>query len=385
MGKTITTYAIEIPRITGHNQADVGVLIVCKLRAATCNGSNLIVSELWYWNNHIMCCTVRNTNQYVRATIARTLGINVNDLIESAWNPSNWDYTDDDNVVLYGINLHRTDALENLRNELVFHEYTKIVKHRSNATIDRLNNNINELQSRAEQLQRTLVSYHRELIDYRKKREECARNQEVAIDTIQKEFDRILLMPGICKLDIGDNGWLCAYTNMVSVDHLYETYDIGKFRIEIADTTIRFTNLNVNSNTLCHHPHVSESGSPCFGSWGDIIHPALAGKCIDAVIDFCLQFLHSYTYNDAFCPIQAWGPNYDSDVDYRYHDGVELGDIEPSDDYDDEDEDDYSDDYDSDREDDEEDQRENLEEGEEEQEEQEDTVSTEHPILERSF
>ena len=65
------------------------------------------------------------------------------------------------------------------------------------------------------------------------------------------------------------------------------------------------------------HPHVSDSGTPCFGNTAPIIAKSLGLGDVTGTLAIVLEFLRSYNPDDAYQLIEWWYPEWE-DVDDRF-------------------------------------------------------------------
>lgn len=124
-----------------------------------------------------------------------------------------------------------------------------------------------------------------------------------------REFDSLIAVPGVERVEVSD-GVIKVFTEHIYItpDKCADTYDIGKFRMEIytsgSNGGIRFFNLTrqgtaggTGYNT--QHPHVNQSGSPCLGNIKEMV-PTLIGEYeYSAVAQIGLQYLKSVNTEDS--------------------------------------------------------------------------------------
>lgn len=124
-----------------------------------------------------------------------------------------------------------------------------------------------------------------------------------------REFDSLAAVPGVERVEVSD-GVIKVFTEHIYITpegHPTETFDIGKFRMEIytsgSNGGIKFFNLTrqgtaggTGFNT--QHPHVNASGSPCLGNIKEMV-PNLIGEYeYSAVAQIGLQFLKAVNLAD---------------------------------------------------------------------------------------
>lgn len=311
------------------------------LKQTVCGGKPLLFGPLDYWpRDSLVAFQVTaepEASGRLRAAIARAFGVRVSQLYELD--------TLDDRVLLdFHPDIH-AEIEEQLRYNIVRNRYAELALNRRNTELQTVQHSIHELRERLLYLEQSYVAARRSLLSAieteRKLQQEAS---GVSREQLYKEFDTLNSLPGLDRVSMNNRGNLVGFTKDIVIEHLGVDYHIGEFEITITDNHIYMRNLSGCEHTNCHHPHVNSDGEPCFGEWFRTIMNALSEKHYDVVLQLCLQFLQGYTYNDSFAPIQCWGEDYEPHFDYRYRDGVELGDIIPDED-EEEEEEEYDEDY----------------------------------------
>lgn len=122
-----------------------------------------------------------------------------------------------------------------------------------------------------------------------------------------REFDSLAAVPGVEDVQVSD-GVVKVFTEHIYItpDGCADTFDIGKFRMEIytsgANGGIRFFNLTrqgTGGDYNTNHPHVKKNGSPCLGNISEMV-PTLIGEYeYSAVAQIGLQYLKSVNTGDS--------------------------------------------------------------------------------------
>lgn len=304
------------------------------LKQTVCGGNPLLFGPLEYWpRDSLVAFQVTaadpEASRQLRAAIARAFGIRVSQLYELD--------TFDDRVLLdFHPDIH-AEIEEQLRYNIVRNRYAELALNRTNTELRTVQNRISELRERLLYHEQSYVETRRRLLEATATERRLQQESSgMSREQLYKEFDALNSLPGLSNISVNRYGHLVGFTKEIIIEHLGVDYHIGEFEIVVGDDRIHMRNLTGCEHTHCHHPHVNSDGEPCFGEWFRTIMNALSEKHYDVVLQLCLQFLQGYTYDDSFAPIQCWGEDYDPHYDYRYHDGVELGDILPEDEEDEE-------------------------------------------------
>jgi len=158
-----------------------------------------------------------------------------------------------------------------------------------------------------DRLQRELTRRIRETNGAKRKLVQLESCKDGETEKYGQEYDALLQVPGVEEVHVAD-GVIKVFTEHVYItpDGHSETYDIGKFRMEIytsgANGGIRFFNITRQGkgggyNT--NHPHVQRNGAPCLGNISEMV-PALIGEYeYSAVAQLGLQYLKSVNLDDS--------------------------------------------------------------------------------------
>lgn len=158
-------------------------------------------------------------------------------------------------------------------------------------------------------LQQELTRRIRETHGAERKLEQIESLRGTHLASYGREFDSLLSIPGVENVETGD-GVIKVFTENIYItpDRCADTYDIGKFRIEIytsgSNGGIRFFNLTRKGETTSsgygvHHPHVNGNGYPCLGNIKEMV-PQLIGEAeYSAVAQLGLQYLKSVNTEDS--------------------------------------------------------------------------------------
>jgi len=178
-----------------------------------------------------------------------------------------------------------------------------------------------------EQLQEKIKTYRKHLTKCLKEYNLLQREKfKAKADDLPKklalEFDKILEIPKITKVEVDASGKLYAYTTTIYCTNP-ETkieHEIGAFCIEIDaneedyDNALRMKNLTRTVNGYdpgMHAPHVFSEGHPCLGSIEDVVPDLLSNYEYAALIMVVIQFLESVNPNDdAGQHITEWPRSY---------------------------------------------------------------------------
>lgn len=156
--------------------------------------------------------------------------------------------------------------------------------------------------------------------------EHTSMNEQKTIEIYEKEFDKLLSVPGVLGIDISD-GKICVYTKMIRITYRDIVYRIGKFRIEIPTEGdvkgLKFFNLtnngegpgrtnprgfDANSEFNRHHPHVKSSGHACLGNIGEAMMEYISSYQYSVVIILAIKFLETVEYDDSAGRGILWWP-----------------------------------------------------------------------------
>ena len=92
--------------------------------------------------------------------------------------------------------------------------------------------------------------------------------------------------------------------NDIYIHNAGKRHYIGKFKLHIspADVNVRFENINNCRKSWwgprCHHPHVSENGSPCWGNAGTAVTTYIKQCEFHALVSLLIAFLESVNTSD---------------------------------------------------------------------------------------
>lgn len=156
-------------------------------------------------------------------------------------------------------------------------------------------------------LQQELTKRIRETQGAERKLEQIEIFRAENTDSYGREFDSLLQVPGVENIETAD-GVIKVFTEHIYItpDGCADTYDIGKFRMEVytagSNGGIRFFNLTrrgTGSGYNTNHPHVKENGSPCLGNISEQIANLIGEYEYSAVAQIGLQYLQSVNTGDS--------------------------------------------------------------------------------------
>ena len=158
-----------------------------------------------------------------------------------------------------------------------------------------------------EELQKRLTRKIRETRGAERKLEQLNASADSQLENYGKEFDSLSAVPGVEDVQVSD-GVIKVFTEHIYItpDGYSDTFDIGKFRMEIytsgANGGIRFFNITrkgSGNGYNIHHPHVNSSGSPCLGNIKELVSQLIGEYEYSAVAQLGLQYLKSVNINDS--------------------------------------------------------------------------------------
>ncbi len=158
------------------------------------------------------------------------------------------------------------------------------------------------------ELQARLVRSIRELSGLKGKLAQLEQAKGDRVPTYEAEFESLMKVPGVLDVQAGD-GVINVFTEHIYVtpdEYPDETYDIGKFRMEINTSGrnggLRFFNLTPKGrggNYNIHHPHVNSSGEPCLGNIKEMVATLIGEYEYSALAQVGLQYLKSVNMSDS--------------------------------------------------------------------------------------
>jgi len=188
--------------------------------------------------------------------------------------------------------------------------YVEECQKRMEKTIRGTTEAIAEKEREIPELQARLVRSIRELSGLKDKLAQLEQAKGDRVPAYEAEFESLMKVPGVLDVQAG-NGVINVFT-----EHIYitpdkypdETYDIGKFRMEINTSGrnggLRFFNLTRkgggggHSGYNIHHPHVNSSGEPCLGNIKEMVATLIGEYEYSALTQVGLQYLKSVNLDD---------------------------------------------------------------------------------------
>ena len=162
-----------------------------------------------------------------------------------------------------------------------------------------------------DKLQAELIKTIRETRGAERKLEQIESARGGELEKYASEFNSLISVPGVEDVQVAD-GVVKVFTENIFItpitpdDSKSETYDIGKFRMEIytagTNGCIKFFNLTQKGggdNYNINHPHVNSQGNPCLGNIKELVAELIAGYEFSAVAQLGLQFLKSVNLDDS--------------------------------------------------------------------------------------
>jgi hypothetical protein len=100
-----------------------------------------------------------------------------------------------------------------------------------------------------------------------------------------------------------------VYTDMISITHGYNTYNIGEFRIEIntdgSNSSVKAINLTKPLGGLSH-PHIHANGKCCLGNIEKGVSKLLAEYQYVILAQLMITYLQSYNPDSAYGRVELW-------------------------------------------------------------------------------
>ena len=172
--------------------------------------------------------------------------------------------------------------------------------------------NVDEVKSKYNEVVRDIKSLEDDLIDAIKQRKELALKLDMLskVDDeegqrVKEEITRIMQLNHVIDINVVDSEKkINVMTDDIYVRNANKRYYIGMFRIEInlEHNRVRFFNLNNRRRSFwgkdCNHPHVSDTGAPCWGNAGDPIRKLLAEGEFLAAVSMMIGYLESVNTAD---------------------------------------------------------------------------------------
>jgi hypothetical protein len=130
------------------------------------------------------------------------------------------------------------------------------------------------------------------------------------------EYDALCASPHVEKVVIKDK-IIQVYTDMVSIQHSFQTHNIGKFRIDINTegggkdgvSVFNLTNKKKRGSSAIplHHPHViGDNGTPCLGNISEGVVKLLIDYQYVVLAQIMIDYLHTYNPDSAYAKISEW-------------------------------------------------------------------------------
>lgn len=186
--------------------------------------------------------------------------------------------------------------------------YVKECSRRLEKTVAGTREAVTEGHEDIARLQQELTKRIRETRGAEKKLEQLSACKGVELEKYEREYDALLQVGGVEWVEVSE-GVIRVFTEHIYItpDRCADTFDIGKFRMEIYTAGnnggIRFFNVTRQGKGGYrtynrHHPHVNAEGEPCLGNIKEMV-PTLIGEAeYSAVAQIGLQFLKSVNTTD---------------------------------------------------------------------------------------
>lgn len=185
--------------------------------------------------------------------------------------------------------------------------YVEECQKRMAKTIRGTTEGIAQKEREVPELQAKLVRTIRELSGLKDKLAQLEQAKGDRVPAYEAEFENLMKVPGVLDVQAGD-GVINVFTEHIYItpdEYPDETYDIGKFRMEINTSGrnggLRFFNLTrkgKGSGYNIHHPHVESSGQPCLGNIKEMVATLIGEYEYSALAQIGLQYLKSVNLSD---------------------------------------------------------------------------------------
>lgn len=180
---------------------------------------------------------------------------------------------------------------------------------------------LTELSSReVQQAEAEYQRIERRISDYQETLSNLTRERKVAmakveglriqaskgIGGLQEEFDKLRNISSIIGVSVdGREKEIILHTDDIYINNAGKRYYIGRFDVRINPSygSVRFINLNNRRRSYwgpkCHHPHVDQQGSPCWGNVGTAVRNYIAQNEFQALASLLVGYLESVNTSDA--------------------------------------------------------------------------------------
>ena len=188
-------------------------------------------------------------------------------------------------------------------------QYIQECSRRFEKTIKGTCDKVSKGHREIEELQKKLTRKIRETRGAERKLKQLNACKGGELEKYGNEFDSLSSVPGVEDVQVSD-GVIKVFTEHIYItpDGCPNTYDIGKFRMEIytsgANGGVRFFNLTrkgeyTSGGYGSYHPHVNSRGVPCLGNIKELVAQLIGDDEFSAVAQLGLQYLKSVNVNDS--------------------------------------------------------------------------------------
>jgi hypothetical protein len=124
---------------------------------------------------------------------------------------------------------------------------------------------------------------------------------------LRKEFEQLAASACVTGVRCTGDG-VEVRTRMVYIPWKGKRYLIGRFLIRLGDDgSVNIVNVaNTARDTDYHHPHVRDSGNPCFGQMQEAIGKLMAERQYATVVNLLFRFFESYNLHGGVEEITKW-------------------------------------------------------------------------------
>lgn len=186
--------------------------------------------------------------------------------------------------------------------------YIKECSRRFEKTLTGTQEKISQGHITINNMQKDLVKLIREVHGAERKLEQLSACKGTELERYAKEFESLAKVPGVEDVQVAD-GVIKVFT-----EHIYitpdgypnDTFDIGKFRIEIytsgSNGGIKFFNLTrqgTGKDYNTNHPHVQTNGTPCLGNIKEQVASLIGEYEYSAVAQLGIQYLEEVNLEDS--------------------------------------------------------------------------------------
>lgn len=187
-------------------------------------------------------------------------------------------------------------------------EYIKGCGRRVELRIDKLEDKIESIREKIIEAQQIVTASVREEITLVRELQNLQGSIEEDNRWFANEFEKILALPGVERITVRDD---CIYifTKQIDIEYRGDTYDIGKFRIDIHTGGdkggVRCYNMTrMIRNT--HHPHIRHDGLCCLGNIHEGVAKLIGEYEYFILIQVMLKYLETVTPGDWYSDIGYW-------------------------------------------------------------------------------